>query len=110
MNQPSNEQGNIPKESAIVETPDVTTPVTQQPETDKEVQEASAELLQAITNLVQSEMQKTGDFTRETYVKAVERAKENVKQIRLIDKDQIEQHFKSLETEAEQNLKNIVEN
>ncbi len=103
-------ESNIPKESAIVETP--TTEMTQTtPDTPSETQKVQQEteaLLEAIQKMVQAELQAAGEYTRESYVKAVQDVRTKVENFRLIDKEQIDASFNEMETNAEQNLQGIV--
>ncbi|NJK38016.1 MAG: hypothetical protein HC825_04540 [Oscillatoriales cyanobacterium RM1_1_9] len=100
-----NETGNVPKESALVETPS-TEPVKP---TTEEIQQSTAEVLEAIKRLVQSEMRTAGEFTRETYVKAMNQARDTIEKIRVIDQEEIEASFQNLETKTEQNWRDLVE-
>ncbi|MEL7036225.1 MAG: hypothetical protein AAFO04_11480 [Cyanobacteria bacterium J06592_8] len=99
------EEQNVPKESAIVETP--STDVTPTSEGTKPQQETEA-LFDAIQNLVKAELQAAAEINRDAYTEAAKSVRERIEQIRLIDKEQIESSFKQLETDAESNLQGIV--
>ncbi|MDY7022596.1 MAG: hypothetical protein SWJ54_14775 [Cyanobacteriota bacterium] len=100
----TNEQ-NVPKESAIVETP--STDVTPTPGETKPQQETEA-LFDAIQNLVKAELQAAAEINRDAYTEAVKSVRERIEQIRLIDKEEIESSFKQFETNAESNFQGIV--
>lgn len=103
-------ESNIPKESAIVETPttDMIPKTPETPSEPKQVQQETEALLEAIQKMVQAELQAAGEYTRESYVKAVQDVRMKVENFRLIDKDQIDASFQEMETNAEQNLQGIV--
>lgn len=102
------EEQNVPKESALVETPaSPVAPAPEQPSGQAPQKETEA-LLEAIQNLVQVELQSAAELNRDAYTEAVKNVRERIEQIRLIDKDQIESSFKQFEADAENNFQGIV--
>ncbi|MGL5080871.1 MAG: hypothetical protein ACRC8A_05240 [Microcoleaceae cyanobacterium] len=97
-----NEPRNLPEESTIE-------PVSPVNPTASDPKQSTDELIEAIKKLVQAEMRSAGEFTRETYIKAVNQAKETIEKIRLIDQTEIEASFQNLESKAEQNWHSLVE-
>ncbi|ERT08903.1 hypothetical protein M595_1166 [Lyngbya aestuarii BL J] len=101
------EEQNVPKESALVETP--STQVTSTSESSgTQPQKETEALLEAIQNLVKVELQTAAEINRDAYAEAVKNVRQSIEQIRLIDKDQIESSFKQFETDAESNFQGIV--
>ena len=101
------EEQNVPKESALVETPSTQVTATSESSGTKPQKETEA-LLEAIQNLVKVELQTAAEINRDAYTEAVKNVRERIEQIRLIDKDQIESSFKQFETDAESNFQGIV--
>lgn len=95
------------KDSAIVEVnveaKEVTATTEAEPKTGDELKEATEALIEAIKNLAKAEMHAAGDFSREAYLKAVNQARKNIEQIKLIDPERFEKAFLQVQTEAEKN-------
>jgi hypothetical protein len=94
---------NVPQEGAIVKvSPEIETLVTQaMPDATNEVKQETMQLIEAIKTKAQSEAQKAGDLTRETYLEAVRNAREQVESLNLFDRDRIEESIKLVQQEVE---------
>jgi hypothetical protein len=68
-----------------------------------EVAEETKALIDAIKKRAQAEIHTAGDVTRETYLKAVHRAREAIEQTRLIKPEQIDESIHQIHQEAEKN-------
>lgn len=97
-------ENNTPESSAIVEiTPQTDALVEQNLADDADVREETKALVDAIRMRAQTELQTAGDFTRDSYLKAVRQAREAVEQNHLIDPDRIERSVQLIQEEAEKN-------
>ncbi|HBQ97246.1 MULTISPECIES: hypothetical protein [unclassified Roseofilum] len=103
-----------PKESTVVE-------VEVSPETQAMVEEdeglknatetvknETMALIEAIKTRAQSELHKAGNYTLETYLSSVKKAKTSLEEEHLFDPDRIENSLKLLQKDAEKNWDNIV--
>lgn len=103
-----------PKESTLVE-------VEVSPETKAMVEEdeglknatetvkhETMALIEAIKTRAQSELHKAGNYTLETYLSSVKKAKTSLEEEHLFDPDRIENSLKLLQKDAEKNWDNIV--
>ncbi|OJJ18393.1 hypothetical protein BI308_22445 [Roseofilum reptotaenium AO1-A] len=103
-----------PKESTVVE-------VEVSPETKAMVEEdeglknatetvknETMALIEAIKTRAQSELHKAGNYTLETYLSSVKKAKTSLEEEHLFDPDRIENSLKLLQKDAEKNWDNIV--
>ncbi|MBP0012816.1 MAG: hypothetical protein J7545_20805 [Roseofilum sp. SBFL] len=104
-----------PKESTVVE-------VEVSPETKAMVEEdeglknatetvknETMALIEAIKTRAQSELHKAGNYTLETYLSSVKKAKTSLEEEHLFDPDRIENSLKLLQKDAEKNWENIVQ-
>lgn len=100
------------KDSAIVEVnveaKEVTATTEAEPQTGDELKEATEALIEAIKNLAKAEMQAAGDFSREAYLKAVNQARKNIEQIKLIDPERFEKAFLQVQAEGEKNWNTVL--
>jgi len=76
-------------------------------ETDQVRNETKA-LIDALKKRAQAEAQNAGTLTRETYLNAVRKARENIEQSQLIERDRIEHSFEMIQREAEKNWQSVV--
>ncbi|MEB3338781.1 MAG: hypothetical protein VKJ46_15030 [Leptolyngbyaceae bacterium] len=84
-----------PQPTALVE--------TERQEEMNELQRETTALIEAIRKRAQSEMQSAGELSREAYLNAVRKARENIEQTKLIDPAQIEHSWEVLQQEADKN-------
>jgi hypothetical protein len=105
-----NSEAPVPEERAVAPyDPDMHALVKKEmPNASEDVQKATLDLIDAIKRRAQAEAQGAGDLTRDTYLAAVNQAREAVEQNKLFDKDQIEYSFKLLQMDAEKNWESIV--
>lgn len=101
---------NVPETSAIVEiTPQTDALVEQQlAHESADVRQETKALIDAIRMRAQTEWQTAGDFTRDSYLKAVRQAREAVEQNHLIDPERIEQSVQLIQAEAEKNWHTVL--
>lgn len=71
-------------------------------ETDEVKQETKA-LIEAIKNRAQAEAKSAGTFTRDTYLNAVRQARESIEREKLIERDKLENAWKTIQEETEKN-------
>ncbi|MGM3304586.1 hypothetical protein ACSQ6I_01115 [Anabaena sp. WFMT] len=71
-------------------------------ETDEVKQETKA-LIEAIKNRAQAEAKSAGTLTRDTYLNAVRQAREAIEKEKLIERDKLENAWKTIQEEAEKN-------
>ena len=64
-------------------------------------------LVEAIKQRAQIEVQNASNLTREAYLNAVRQVKETIEANRMIDPEEIEKSFQSLQQEAEKNWQSI---
>lgn len=91
--------------SAIVEVNSQTSDIVETEmvgETD-EVKNATKALIEAIKNRAQVEAESAGTLTRDTYLNAVRQAKEAIEGEKLIERDRLENAWKTIQEEAEKN-------
>jgi hypothetical protein len=72
-------------------------------ERQNELQRETTALIDAIRTRAQSEIQSAGELTREAYLNAVRKARENIEQSKLIDPEQIEHSLEVIQKEADKN-------
>jgi hypothetical protein len=100
---------NDPTESVVVEVSPEPKALPAAPEPLQEVRSETEALIEAIKNRAQLEAQLAGDFTRETYLKAVRQAREAVEQNQLFEPERIERSVEHLQQEAEKNWQLVVD-
>ncbi|MGB7441408.1 MAG: hypothetical protein WA919_10100 [Coleofasciculaceae cyanobacterium] len=103
-------ESNIPKESAITEVSPETQALVRQEmagESDQ-LQRETMNLIEAIKMKAQSEAQKAGEFTRDEYLKAVRKARVEVENLNLFNKQQVENSVDMMERDAEKNWDQMV--
>jgi hypothetical protein len=100
---------NDPTESVVVEVSPEPKALPAAPEPLQEVRSETEALIEAIKNRAQLEAQLAGDFTRETYLKAVRQAREAVEQNQLFEPERIERSVEQLQQEAEKNWQLVVD-
>jgi hypothetical protein len=71
-------------------------------ETD-ELKQATRDLLEAIKKRAQAEAESAGTLTRDTYLNAVRQVREAIEGEKLIEKDKLEDAWKTIQSEAEKN-------
>jgi hypothetical protein len=71
-------------------------------ETDEVKQETKA-LIEAIKNRAQAEAKSAGTLTRDTYLSAVRQAREAIEREKLIERDKLENAWKTIQEETEKN-------
>jgi hypothetical protein len=96
-------------ESVVVEVSPEPKALPAAPEPLQEVRSETEALIEAIKNRAQLEAQLAGDFTRETYLKAVRQAREAVEQNQLFEPECIERSVEQLQQEAEKNWQLVVD-
>ncbi|NJN86602.1 MAG: hypothetical protein HC881_10175 [Leptolyngbyaceae cyanobacterium SL_7_1] len=103
-------ENNVPETSAIVEiTPQTDALVEQElAHESADVRQETKALIDAIRMRAQTELQTAGDFTRDSYLKAVRQAREAVEQNQLIDPERIEQSVQLIQAEAEKNWNTVL--
>lgn len=101
---------NIPKERAIVEVNSETEALVAQemPEATNEIKQETIALIDAIKTKAQSEAQKAGEFSRETYLDAVKKAREQIENLNVFDPDRIEESMKLVQKEVEKDWDTLV--
>jgi hypothetical protein len=95
------------KENAIIE---VNSNLVKEdkPEQTSEIKHETVALIEAIKTKAQSEAQKAGDFTRETYLESVRKAKEQIETMNLFDSERIEESIKHVQAEVEKDWDGLV--
>jgi hypothetical protein len=97
------------------ETKTVTVEVSPEPkvltegESMREVRHETEALLEAIKRRAQAEAQSAGDFTRDTYLKAVRQARSAVEQNQFFEPQRLEKSVEQLQQEAEKNWQTVVD-
>ncbi len=76
-------------------------------ETD-DIRSETKSLIDAIKKRAQVEAQNAGTLTKDTYLTAVRKARENVEQDPLIERDRIERSIELIQREAEKNWQSVV--
>ncbi len=76
-------------------------------ETD-DIRNETKSLIDAIKKRAQVEAQNAGTLTKDTYLTAVRKARENVEQDPLIERDRIERSIELIQREAEKNWQSVV--
>ncbi|MDJ1177335.1 hypothetical protein PJF56_00515 [Roseofilum sp. BLCC_M91] len=101
-----------PKESSIVEVSPETKAMVEQDEglkdATEQVKNETMALIEAMKTRAQSEIHKAGNYTLETYLSSVKKAKTSLEEENLFDPDRIENSLKILQKDAEKNWENIV--
>jgi hypothetical protein len=95
--------------SAIVEVNSQTSDMVEMEmleETDEVKQETKA-LIEAIKNRAQAEATSAGTLTRDTYLNAVRQAREAIEGEKLIERDRLENAWKTIQEEAEKNWDSV---
>jgi len=102
-----------PKESSIVEVSPETKAMVEQDEglkdATEQVKNETMALIEAMKTRAQSEIHKAGNYTLETYLSSVKKAKTSLEEENLFDPDRIENSLKILQKDAEKNWENIVQ-
>lgn len=94
---------NTPQSSAITDgNPDPQAGLT-------DVQNETQALIEAIRTKAQAEAVLAGEFTREAYLSAVRRIRENIEQTQLFDPEKIEASITEIQQEAEKNWQTVVQ-
>lgn len=76
-------------------------------ETD-DIRSETKSLIDAIKKRAQVEAQNAGTLTKDTYLTAVRKARENIEQDPLIERDRIERSIELIQREAEKNWQSVV--
>ncbi|MDJ1176644.1 hypothetical protein [Roseofilum capinflatum] len=101
-----------PKESSIVEVSPETKAMVEQDEglkdATEQVKNETMALIEAMKTRAQSEIHKAGNYTLETYLSSVKKAKTSLEEENLFDPDRIENSLKLLQKDAEKNWETIV--
>lgn len=113
-----NTESNIPKDSAIVEVDEneqalVESDLQQQSltttdPTTQELQQETMALIEAIRRKAQAESQKVGEFSREQYLEAMRKAREEIESRDLFDPDRIAESIQIMTEEVEKNWEGLV--
>jgi uncharacterized radical SAM superfamily Fe-S cluster-containing enzyme len=82
--------------------------VIEKPETTGEVKHETVALIEAIKTKAQAEVQKAGNFTRDTYLEAVRNAREQIEKTNVFDPERIEESVKQIQLEVEKDRDNLV--
>lgn len=101
---------NIPKDRAIVEVDETEQALTQtdtEPTTE-ELQQETVALIEAIKRKAQAESQKVGEFSREQYLEAMRKAREDIESRDLFDPDRIAESVQIMTEEVEKNWEGLV--
>jgi uncharacterized protein YnzC (UPF0291/DUF896 family) len=100
---------NVPETVVNVEVDPPTTTSENTPMTEgmTELKHETQALMDAIHKRALAESQAAGEFTRETYLKAIRQVRETVEQTKLIDPEQIEKSIETLQKDAEKNWQSI---
>jgi len=77
------------------------------PETKSPIEVETRALVDAIKKRAQTEAQSAGDFTRDTYLKAVRQAREAIEQHQLFDPAKIEESIHFIQQEADKNWQSV---
>ncbi len=98
---------NIPQENNIEPLIHETSSVPPVQEPDP-ITKATTDLFETIKTKAQSEAQKAGEFTRETYLEAVNRVKEQVENLHLFEPKKIETTIQEIQNEVEKDWENLL--
>lgn len=113
-----NTESDIPKDSAIVEVDEneqalVESDLQQRSRTEEspsqELQAETVALIEAIKRKAQVESQKVGEFSREQYLEAMRKAREEIESRDLFDPDRIAESIQIMTEEVEKNWEGLVQ-
>ncbi len=98
------------KESALVEVSPETQALVKEemPQESDEVKNETMALIETIKTKAQSEAQKAGEFTRDTYLDAVRSVREEIEKLNLFDKERIEESIELMQKEVEKDWDSLV--
>lgn len=104
------DEAQVPKERALVEVSPETKAIVdrEMPDATEQVKQETMALFEAIKRRAQAEIQGASKFTTDTYLSAVEQARDAVEQQRVMDPERIAYTIKLMEMDARQNWDNIV--
>lgn len=101
-----------PKESSIVEVSPETKAMVEEDEglkdATEQVKNETMALIEAIKTRAQSEIHKARNYTLETYLSSVQKAKTSLEEENLFDPERIENSLKILQKDAEKNWESIL--
>ncbi|MEC4805972.1 MAG: hypothetical protein SAJ12_22475 [Jaaginema sp. PMC 1079.18] len=105
-------ESNIPKHRAIVEVDEteqalITTETDTEP-TNAELQQETIALIEAIKRKAQAESQKVGEFSREQYLEAMRKARQEIESRNLFEPDRIAESIQIMTEEVEKNWDGLV--
>lgn len=100
----------VPKERAIVEVSPETKALVEKNMTEEsdDVQQQTMELIETIKRKAQSEAQKAGELTRDTYLEAVRQVQKEVENTNLFDPERITESIQLMQQDAEKNWDSLV--
>ena len=98
------------QDSAMVEVSPETEALVKKemPNASEAIQQETMKLFEALKIRAQSEAKAAGEFTRDTYLKAVTQAREAIEKEKLFDPERIESSIKLLQNDVEKNWEAMV--
>jgi hypothetical protein len=104
---------NTPKESSLVEVSPETKAMVEEDEglkdATEQVKNETMALIEAMKTRAQSEIHKARNYTLETYLSSVKKAKTSLEEENLFDPERIENSLKILQKDAEKNWESILQ-
>jgi hypothetical protein len=104
---------NTPKESSLVEVSPETKAMVEEDEglkdATEQVKNETMALIEAMKTRAQSEIHKARNYTLETYLSSVKKAKTSLEEENLFDPERIENSLKLLQKDAEKNWESILQ-
>lgn len=101
---------NVPKERALVEVSEETQALVEKemPEQSHDVKRETMELIETIKRKAQAEAQKAGELTRDSYLEAVRKVRQDVEGTNLFDRDRIAESIRLMQDDVEKNWESLV--
>jgi hypothetical protein len=103
-------ESNVPKERALMEVSEETKALVEQemPEETNAIKRETMELIETIKRKAQAEAQKAGEFTRDSYLEAVRKVRQDVEGTNLFDPDRIAESIRLMQGDVEKNWESLV--
>ncbi|MDY6783961.1 MAG: hypothetical protein SW833_15685 [Cyanobacteriota bacterium] len=101
---------NIPKERALVEVSEETHALVEKemPQESDAIKQETMALVETIKRKAQVEAQKAGELTRDGYLEAVRKVREEVESTNLFDRDRIAASVQLMQEDMEKNWESLV--